>query len=64
MCGPLSMDLHVWLLAAVDNGTSRCAVAARFGIAPSTATRSGAARRHLSTRRVNQLPQVVQNGPD
>ena len=36
---PLSMDLHRRLLAAIDNGMSCRAAAARFGVAPSTAIR-------------------------
>ena len=36
---PLSMDLRARLLAAVDDGMSRRAAAARFGVAPSTAIR-------------------------
>ena len=36
---PLSMDLRVRLLAAVDDGMSCRAAAARFGVAPSTAIR-------------------------
>ncbi|BAJ81915.1 hypothetical protein ACMV_25680 [Acidiphilium multivorum AIU301] len=37
---PLSMDLRVRLLAAVDNGLSCKAVTAQFGIAPSPALAS------------------------
>ncbi len=36
---PLSMDLRVRLLAAVDDGMSCRGAAARFGVAPSTAIR-------------------------
>jgi transposase len=36
---PLSLDLRVRLLAAVDAGMSCRAAAARFGVAPSTAIR-------------------------
>lgn len=42
---PLSMDLRVRLLAAVDGGMSCRAAAARFGVAPSTAIRWRAQRR-------------------
>lgn len=42
---PLSMDLRVRLLAAVDDGMSCRAAAARFGVAPSTAIRWHAQRR-------------------
>lgn len=42
---PLSMDLRVRLLAAVDGGLSCRAAAARFGVAPSTAIRWHAQRR-------------------
>lgn len=42
---PLSMDLRVRLLAAVDGGLSCRAAAARFGVAPSTAIRWQAQRR-------------------
>ncbi|MFN4019658.1 MAG: IS630 family transposase [Erythrobacter sp.] len=42
---PLSMDLRVRLLAAVDDGMSCRAAAARFGVAPSTAIRWHALRR-------------------
>jgi|SRR6056297_3227611 len=41
----LSMDLRVRLLAAVDDGVSCRAAAARFGVAPSTAIRWLAQRR-------------------
>lgn len=41
----LSMDLRVRLLAAVDEGMSCRAAAARFGVAPSTAIRWHAQRR-------------------
>ena len=36
---PLSLDLRVRLLAAIDAGMSCRAAAARFGVAPSTAIR-------------------------
>ncbi len=36
---PLSMDLRLRLLAAIDEGMSCRAAAARFGVAPSTAIR-------------------------
>jgi transposase len=42
---PLSLDLRVRLLAAVDDGISCRTVAARFGVAPSTAIRWHALRR-------------------
>jgi len=42
---PLSMDLRVRLLAAIDGGMSCRAAAVRFGIAPSTAIRWQAQRR-------------------
>lgn len=42
---PLSMDLRVRLLSAVDAGMSCRAAAARFGVAPSTAIRWQARRR-------------------
>ena len=42
---PLSLDLRVRLLAAVDDGMSCRAAAARFGVAPSTAIRWHALRR-------------------
>ena len=42
---PLSMDLRCRLLAAVDDGMSCRAAAARFGVAPSTAIRWQAQRR-------------------
>lgn len=35
---PVSMDLRLRLLAAIDDGMSCRAAAARFGVAPSTAT--------------------------
>lgn len=41
----LSMDLRVRLLAAIDDGLSCRAAAARFGVAPSTAIRWHAQRR-------------------
>jgi len=44
---PLSMDLRVRLLAAIDGGMSCRAAAARFGIAPSTAIRWQAQRRAI-----------------
>jgi transposase len=44
---PLSMDLRVRLLAAVDAGLSCRAAAARFGVAPSTAIRWYAQRRDV-----------------
>ena len=42
---PLSMDLRVRLMAAVYDGISCRAAAARFGVAPSTAIRWHAQRR-------------------
>ena len=42
---PLSMDLRVRLLAAIDSGLSCRAAAARFGVAPSTAIRWHSQRR-------------------
>jgi len=42
---PLSMDLRSRLLAAIDNGLSCRAAAARFGVALSTAIRWYARRR-------------------
>jgi transposase len=42
---PLSMDLRIRLLAAIDGGMSCRAAATRFGIAPSTAIRWQAQRR-------------------
>lgn len=44
---PLSLDLHVRLLAAVDDGMSCRAAAARFGVATSTAIRWHALRRDV-----------------
>lgn len=41
----LSMDLRVRVLAAIDEGSSCRAAAARFGVAPSTAIRWQAQRR-------------------
>ena len=41
---PLSMDLRSRLLAAIDDGMSCPAAAARFGVAPSTAIRWKAQR--------------------
>jgi len=49
---PLSMDLHRRLLAAIDNGMSCRAAAARFGVAPSTAIRWHDQRRTIG----NDLP--------
>ena len=45
MAQALSMDLRSRLLAAVDDGMSCRAAAARFGVAPSTAIRWQAQRR-------------------
>ena len=42
---PLSMDLRRRLLAAIDQGMSCRAAAARFGVAPSTAIRRQNQRR-------------------
>ncbi|WP_205409010.1 helix-turn-helix domain-containing protein [Acidiphilium sp. JA12-A1] len=42
---PLSMDLRRRLLAAIDEGMSCRAAAARFGVAPATAIRWRAQRR-------------------
>lgn len=44
---PLSMDLRVRLIAAIDEGMSCRAAAARFGVAPSTAIRWHAQRRDV-----------------
>ena len=44
---PLSMDLRARLMAAIDEGMSCRAAAARFGVAPSTAIRWQAQRREL-----------------
>lgn len=41
---PLLMDIRSRLLAAIDDGMSRRAAAARFGVAPSTAIRWQAQR--------------------
>lgn len=46
---PLSMDLRWRLLAAIDDGLSCRAAAARFGVAPSTAIRWQARRRDMGT---------------
>ena len=46
---PLSMDLRVRLLAAIDEGLSCRAAAARFGVAPSTAIRWVARRRETGS---------------
>ena len=45
MAHPLSMDLRSRVLAAVDEGMSCRAAAARYGVAPSTAIRWQAERR-------------------
>ena len=45
MAHPLSMDLRSRVLAAVDEGMSCRAAAARYGVAPSTAIRWPAERR-------------------
>jgi transposase len=45
MAQPLSMDLRVRLLTAVDDGMSCRAAAARLGVVPSTAIRWHAMRR-------------------
>lgn len=42
---PLSMDLRVRLMAAIDDGMSYHAAAVRFGVAPATAIRWQAQRR-------------------
>lgn len=42
---PLSLELRVRVLAAVDDGVSCRAAAARFGVAPSEAIRWRALRR-------------------
>ena len=42
---PLSMDLRSRVLAAVDEGASYRAAAARFGVAPATVVRWHAQRR-------------------
>ena len=52
---PLSMDLRRRLLAAIDDGMSCRAAAARFGVAPSTAIRRQAQRR--TTGEVAPKPQ-------
>jgi transposase len=44
---PLSMDLRARLIAAIDDGMSCRAAAARFGVAPSTAIRWHAQRRDV-----------------
>jgi transposase len=44
---PLSMDLRIRLVAAIDAGMSCRAAAARFGVAPSTAVRWYAQRRDV-----------------
>jgi transposase len=44
---PLSMDLRIRLMAAIDEGMSCRAAAARFGVAPSTAIRLHAQRREV-----------------
>lgn len=49
MAQALSMDLRVRLLAAIDNGLSCRAAAARFGVAPSTAIRWEAQRRNTGS---------------
>lgn len=46
---PLSMDLRSRLLAAIGNGLSCRAAAARFGVAPSTAIRWEAQRRETGS---------------
>ncbi|MBT3072213.1 helix-turn-helix domain-containing protein, partial [Rhodomicrobium sp. Az07] len=46
---PLSMDLRSRLLAAIDDGMSCRAAAARFGVAPSTAIRWQAQRRQTGS---------------
>ena len=46
---PLSMDLRSRLLAAIDEGVSCRAAAARFGVAPSTAIRWQAQRRETGS---------------
>lgn len=46
---PVSMDLRWRLLAAIDDGLSCRAAAARFGVAPSTAIRWQARRRDTGT---------------
>ena len=46
---PLSMDLRSRLLAAIDEGLSCRAAAARFGVAPSTAIRWHGRRRDTGT---------------
>ena len=46
---PLSMDLRSRVLAAVDEGMSCRAAAARFGVAPSTAIRWEAQRRETGS---------------
>jgi hypothetical protein len=54
------MDLRSRLLAAVDDGMSCRAAAARFGVAPSTAIRWQARRRQ--TGNVSPKPQGGDNG--
>lgn len=46
---PISMDLRSRLLAAIDEGMSCRAAAARFGVAPSTAIRWQARRRETGS---------------
>ena len=46
---PLSMDLRTRLLAAIDEGLSCRAAAARFGVAPSTAIRWETRRRETGS---------------
>lgn len=46
---PLSMDLRSRLLAAIDDGLSCRSAAARFGVAPSTASRWLAQRRETGS---------------
>lgn len=64
---PLSMDLRVRLLAAIDEGLSCRAAAARFGVAPSTAIRWVARRRETgsfaSSPRVAMFDRVGWNVP-
>jgi transposase len=52
---PLSLDLRIRLLAAVDAGMSCRAAAARFGVAPSTAIRWQDQRR--TTGNIDPKPQ-------
>lgn len=56
---PLSMDLRVRLLSAIDSGMSCRSAAARFGVSPATAIRWNAQRR--LTGRFTPKPQGGDN---